>query len=383
MIYESLLVPHESPISLTEIKRALITYDKVILIHPEDRKLMPNAAFLPALAGRNAGSFNLYGNGPGEMGKRIGYDEQFERILQNCSEALNQNLLEVRSTYIDNTNPGDIYINGCVPMEGYPLFPPFVANIFYSLAKNRKLLINALGNNPTAYIKELDFSPNLSLEGADLTLKWGSGEYFVEPLPELDDFFQLEKHHLKILTAISQARIASFVKHAGYCEAKDLIPVFNRDVYGGIANTILSNASNCIENKSDIAAWKNRTGILDICHNEFMLDERLEQLSIDDVIKLRSKAWGKHAENREKFFSDVFDIASDIGDTAEFERRATELISKYRETASDLIAERAAFEFNVKCDLAKMILGGGVGAVGLISQLESPIASIGTTLAAA
>jgi len=51
MIYEALLVPHEAPPSLRDIKRALLTYDKVVMIDPADRELIPRNSFMTAIIG--------------------------------------------------------------------------------------------------------------------------------------------------------------------------------------------------------------------------------------------------------------------------------------------------------------------------------------------
>jgi hypothetical protein len=46
------------------------------------------------------------------------------------------------------------------------------------------------------------------------------------------------------------------------------------------------------------------------------------------------------------------------------------------------VREREKFGFQLKCELGSAVLGGGVTLIGLMSQLESPAASIGLTLPA-
>jgi len=45
MIYEAFLAPTENPSSAVEIKRALLTFDKVYISDPGDRDLFPPQAF--------------------------------------------------------------------------------------------------------------------------------------------------------------------------------------------------------------------------------------------------------------------------------------------------------------------------------------------------
>jgi hypothetical protein len=42
-----------------------------------------------------------------------------------------------------------------------------------------------------------------------------------------------------------------------------------------------------------------RSKVLEIAHNEYIDDSVLAQLSFDEVLSLRTKAWGKQAEARD------------------------------------------------------------------------------------
>ena len=44
--------------------------------------------------------------------------------------------------------------------------------------------------------------------------------------------------------------------------------------------------------------------------------------------------------------------------------------------------ERANLHFKIKCDIGMGVLGGGSAFSGLLTQLQSPLASMGVTLAA-
>lgn len=108
----------------------------------------------------------------------------------------------------------------------------------------------------------------------------------------------------------------------------------------------------------------------------------MDNLTIDEVIKLRSVAWGKQAEARELLFESVGAIAQDIEDNERFEKEAKSLVDGYKTVAGDLEAERTNLHFKIKCDIGIGVLGGGIGLAGLLTQLQSPFASMGLTLAA-
>ncbi len=74
MIYESLIAPSESPTSLMDIKKAILTYDKVILIDPADRDWMPTTLMDSAMMPTGFSVIGTSGPPVRPMGKRIAYD---------------------------------------------------------------------------------------------------------------------------------------------------------------------------------------------------------------------------------------------------------------------------------------------------------------------
>lgn len=158
MIYEALIVPHERPPSLLEIKRALLTYDKVILVDPRDRDLMPSTLFWSSITdlplGIAAGSVR-------PMGKSEGYDNEFYRVLKACSVAVGQNLVQVQSTYKVDDIPGGITL-GMVQTGGYPLDAATVLRCYRTMAASQDCLNDAIAGDMRDLRKEMN-----SWEGAD------------------------------------------------------------------------------------------------------------------------------------------------------------------------------------------------------------------------
>ena len=123
MIYEALLAPHESPITLREIKRALLTYDKLILIDPDDRDMMPSNAFMSTIMGMPLFGIDIGPIRP--MGKTSEYDEEFAKTLDICQRATKEGLIKVRSTYTKQA--AGQFTLGAVLTGGYPLNTQFVS----------------------------------------------------------------------------------------------------------------------------------------------------------------------------------------------------------------------------------------------------------------
>ncbi|MFK8328487.1 hypothetical protein M2D63_000515 [Pseudomonas sp. BJa5] len=363
MIYTALLAPHESPNSSLEIKRALLTYEKVLIIDPNDRDLIPSNSLASVLMG-----MPLFGMSMGDvrpMGKVQDYDERFERVIDGASEAVKQGLIEVCSTYQPHKS-GKVTIGG-VPLGGYPIDPSSVYWIYRAMASNQDFLASAVQDR--ADVQDLlSQSANISLPG--------SGDRGINDLPELPLFDQYEES-----TILARSRLAAFIKYAGYCEAKEIVPVFDSNIYGGIASQLLSNASAALRIADEDGELIRAGRVLELCHDEFIDDAALQNISIREVIKLRTSAWGRQAKSREELFSSVFELANENSRSSNFETTARELISNYKKTSEDLSLERKNLKFQIKCDLGKAALSL-TGAEGIISQLESPfVGAFGTVVA--
>jgi hypothetical protein len=368
MIYDALITPYEQPVSLREIKRALLTFDKVVLVDPADRELMPRTAYMSTIIG-----MPLFGIDTGPvrpMGKAAGYDERFERTIEFCKPAITQGLLEVRRTF---ETPTEFSIGG-VDTGGYPLNTVAVYALYRAMAESQEYLHAALGNQIELLESEHRLNPEIALKGqAD------NGVNEVLPLPMAEAGFARENP--EALTLIARGRLGGIVKYAGYCEAKGMVPVFNSHAYGPILAILLNRVRSFLQAGDRDGEYIRTSRVLNLAHDEFLLDERLDALSLDEVIKLRTRAWGNQATAREALFQAAYDIARDSVPSTDFESRVRVEIAKYKAESSDLLKERSSLKLSIKCDLGVAALGSGAAIVGNLSQIESPLPSIAMTLA--
>jgi hypothetical protein len=372
MIYNALLVPHESPTTEREVKRALLSYDRTVLIDPADRDLMPSNAVMSAVMG-----IPLFGiaMGPARlMSKAPNYDQEFEALIGNCRPAIQQGLLDVRSTYAKAAE-GRFTI-GAIDTGGYPLDTRFVFWLYRSMASDQQLLQSAIQGTPAGVRGQM-----VEYDDADHGL--GAADRAINNLPALPSLEGSLDDESKraALTNVARSRVGAIIKYSGYCEARDLIPVAPSPVYGHLLHRILDNARSVLRTADD-PAWYARTRVLQLCHEEFLPDEQLDALSIEQAIRLRTTAWGEQARARERLFQDVFSIAREIGEDSAFEERAAKRIKEYRAASEALLREREKLGLKIKCEIGAGLLGT-IGGLGLLSQVESPFASIGATLAAA
>lgn len=371
MIYQALLVPSERPTSLREIKRALLTYDRVIIADPNDRDIIPPNAFTAAVIGMPLFGFNAGSVRP--IGKVARYDEDTQQVLDECGAAVDQGLMAVEGTYT-REHERTLTI-GAVRLGGYPLDPRFVYWLYRSMAQDPELLRAAY----CASGLELTRTANQS----DL-LPAGIGDGAINDLPALPLVGdpEVSEREREALTLIARARIATFIKFAGYCEAKNLVPVVSHDIYGGIAERVFNNCRLVLGQPELDPQMVRATRILQLCHEEYLIDGRLDALTVSEVIRLRTTAWGEQASAREQVFMGMRALARCALDDGDFDLNARKLVHTYRLAASAVARERESLGVQIKCDLGAAVLAGGPTLVGLMSQLESPLASIGVTLAA-
>jgi hypothetical protein len=149
-----------------------------------------------------------------------------------------------------------------------------------------------------------------------------------------------------------------------------------------LASEIVGRATRYIdENAGDDEFWCNRERVLRVVHEEYVDDKILDQLSVEDVLKLRTVPWGEQAEAREELMQSAASLAKEAMCEADYDGAIRDRIRKYREKVEAVEHERKQLNFRVNCDVAKGILGVAAAAPGLVAALQTSI-GVGTTLLA-
>lgn len=376
MIYESLIAPTESITNLRDIKKALLTYDKVKLIDPSDRDVIPANSLLTAVFGMPP----IFGGSMGAvmpLGKKANYDNSFQRVIELCKPAVEEGLVEVISTY--NVAETNTFTIGRIPTGGYPLNPNLVFWVFREFSKNHDFLNAAINKDKSSLLSIKDKEQDISTTGI--------GSYKISNIPELPEIVDqnLDKDSRAFLSQIARARIASFIKYGGFCEQKNLIPIFPSDVYGDIAAQLINNINGLLSNQDNVGRfWLQRNRVLKLCHEEYLEDVQLDKMRIQDILKFRTRLWGDQAEAREELFNSISNLANDIEPDKIFNEKAVKCIKDYKKVASQLERERKTLKYQIKSDIAGGLLRvGGVGLSGeFLVQIESPFVSVAATLIA-
>ena len=207
MIRSAYLAPSEIPITDLQVKRALLTYDRVLIADPNDRDLFPPQAFLmamglPPFMGMNVGPVR-------PLAKSADYDRRFDQLIEQIDPARRQGLVDIISSY-DLTTSSQTTM-GAVLTGGYPLNPQLLLWAFRSIAREQSVLNAALEGDD-----QLMGLPDEQIEALSVGPAKADGGINDDPaLPLLER--SLARDHLReSLTLIARGRIAATMKSIGY-----------------------------------------------------------------------------------------------------------------------------------------------------------------------
>jgi hypothetical protein len=204
--------------------------------------------------------------------------------------------------------------------------------------------------------------------------------------PSPDVTFRIANENLREpLSNVARARIGHTIKLTGFCMTKGLVPHGAHQWHDSILRTFLRNSAEFIDRIAEVDPyWNHRNRALKLVHDEYLEVTRLDQLSVEDVLKLRTAAWGRQAEARDALFDAVGQIARNASEEADFDKAVFEQIRDYRQKAAEVEDERAALLFKVNCEVGKAVLAGGgaLTAAGAIATLGTGLGAAAALLAA-
>ena len=294
MIYEAFVAPTESPNTALEIKRALLTFDKVYIADPGDRDLFPPQAFMvaigmPPIMGINTGPVR-------PLGKIPDYDNRFDQLMSDIDIARRQGLIDVISSYDRSTS--DRATIGAVMMGNYPLNPQFMLWGYRNIARDNEVIRLAITGDDDLFSRTDDKIKSLAISqcGADGGI---NKDPAMSPLEG-----SLLRETLRIpLSSIARARLASVIKSIGFCAAKQMVPYFGKPSFASLAGRIALRANDVIDRvTSHDPFFASRAEVLRIAHEEYIDETILDKMSIDDMIALRTCAWGQWSNNETECF---------------------------------------------------------------------------------
>jgi len=375
-VRSTLLIPSERPPTLLDLKAALLTYDNVQLLDPDDRDLFPATGLGMALG--MPPIVSLPNSNPvRRIGKAPGYDDNFAAVIDAAKMAISQGSVSVVRTY---QPPAPGLRIGSVDLGGFPLDLPTLLLLFRTAAADPQLLAAALENDKWLLdVPERVWTVAEARGNADGTVN------NAPPLPDLT--FPIANEDLREpLSNIARARIGHTIKLTSFCMTQGLVPYGTHLWHDSILRSILRNSAKVIDRVAEIDPyWNYRNCVLRLTHDEYLDLARLDELSIEDVLKLRTAAWGRQAEARDALFDAAGEVAREASEESNFDKAVSEKIRDYRQKAAEVEDERAALRFKVNCEIGKAILGGAsaLTAAGAVTTLGTGLGVAAAMAAAA
>lgn len=336
MIANSIILPTEQPIDIHDIKRALLTYDKVYIPSPEDRELLPPNTYQNALfvsLGFSPMPFGMPDGPIKPLGKIDNYDEIFEKVIHECKGAISQGNIEILGApkYEQSVTFGATPVPDDTPN-------PIFTYINYRQISENPDFVNLMGKG----LEKLNLNNVKDLSKLSPTGRESEEQSVNDvkrPPKALLEKEGTDKDTIQLLSNLCHSRIGALVKYLGYSFNKQLHP-FTSDVgYANVISKLEYNFIGTVESiQSDeelIKKQKRLATLHNLILSEFIDPVKLDALDINQILKQRTKAWGKTQENRAKLITELNEIALDCGSDLKFERACETKFNDFLKVASD------------------------------------------------
>lgn len=335
MIANALLVPVESPPTLMEIKRTLLTYDNVYLFDPADRDMIPRHMFLNAYSGGLTPFAPDLPSPVRPMGKIKEYDDSFSSLFEAAQSATNSGHLQIyRPDTSNDPKPGLAWFRDPVPYF-YPGKYAFVTAHYRGLAYQREFLQLAMPSRNSLHALISDSSTDwesIAPGGLDDTpLAFESRGTNVKFYPDLASLYDGDCAIDLSLNNLARNRLGSFTRAAMEAHESGL-NVITSD--RGIQR-VLNKLSSYVDFK-DVAESSDRFEQLQLLNrvsrivvSEYVDDDLINSKSFPEILKLRDRAWGKERENRIKLMGEIREMAATSSNEAGFEHQVRKALDKY------------------------------------------------------
>jgi hypothetical protein len=328
------LISTERPPLTLDVKRALLTFDQVNMSAPEDREPIDPTLF-SAVTNKGKWPPGLVMGGSTDpvlrLGKIAGYDEAFAQMLDECRAASDQGSLVVRTTV---HTPGErIVLAGRVS----PKIITRASNtmlLFWHLAARQDVLLAACRGLPgEGTLRTLDLA-TLAPGGAALG-------HAVDGAPSVADLNdgKVSAEIAAAVQKIAAARLGCMIKHLTLCDEAGFHP--SSSDTGMVAllelfqsESVLTLAS-VLQDNAQAETIRRAVRVERVVLSESVSDTTLGKMSVAEVLRLRTKAWGRAGEARAAFFSAVRKLAEEHPDDSAFDRAVREVVDSYKRESAE------------------------------------------------
>jgi hypothetical protein len=361
----ALLIPRERPPDLVELKKALLTFDRVFLFEPADREVIPPATLMMAASGGMM-PIGLQTHPVLPLGKAPGFEAEFESVAAAIDFGKAEGLIETIVPPPDLS--GRLYI-GNVPVGPDTPNSAFVLGVLRHFATDQEMLNDAVA---TAFpLADLD---DAALEALAPN---GSGHQEINTLPSPVMYGgPVPSEALReVVTRLARARLGAVVRALATAHNKKLQPIADDQ---GLASVIqrmshrLETIDAALPGEEDDHRLLDRLGRLHrIVLTESFVGSSLDTIPLEDLMRLRTKAWGNSQQHRQRLLETLRHLALEEESAQAFEVRCRQELDNYRRSREQAQHDWTNLRIKVECTI-------GAAASGMTSGVVQKILGTGS-----
>lgn len=277
-LYNALLMPTEEPPSELAIKRALLTYDKILIPDRNETHLIPNGVI-----NDDYGNMSISYSQFAPYARVKNYEEEWDNLMNKYSILVSKDLLQVVNIDFYNNLP-------------YRL----IRHAYHWYAGNKELVNIASKTVPFPANDDKIFAEQKLMLRDGLyygfEIKPSNVSYSVNHYPKMIKLDIKDEVRSNYITHVSMLKIGQVIKYLLYCNQNGINPVIVDKSQKKIIDKIYEYNKCPHDSFVNLPIIKNTNmdivGIIEkFVFNEIIDPQALEEMSLKDVINLRNKTW--------------------------------------------------------------------------------------------
>lgn len=343
----TLILPTETCVTSDVLKRALLNYDKVFLKNPADRDFVGGGDVLGLMSGLRVG-FTWGQDAAKPLGKEKDHDVKFKKILQEFKLAIDEGSLVVMGMPDGIYNPS----NSISLLHSVPPINAFVYNNYRKMLAEEDFIQAASRGINRDWLNDNDYD-ELAPKGVEDTA------YRTDGAPDNKKIYTgrvRSDEERVVLTRMIYARIASMARNLVLCDVHGLAPFTTNIGYSAVLQKLQSNFSNLVaevfEGTRDIDDLDLIGKSEKVAFSDFLNQDKINYLTVKQVLKLRTRLWGRYNENKTELEKYLISVALESKDVDEFSKKVKAQFEKLLKDSRDYIHERNTLGIKIALTVA-------------------------------
>lgn len=303
------------------------------------------------------------------LGKAPGFDDEYEQVAAAIAFGKAEGVVEMLVPPPDMS--GQLTI-------GYPDMGPDTPNshgvltVLRHLATDQEFLNDAVSTAvPLAGLATDDLEA-LAPGGM------GHNEISTMPAPVSYQGALPSEEFRELVTRMARARIGAVVKSLSVAHKKQLTPIADDPGIAAIVGRLSERfriMENRLEPDDEERLLLDRLGRLHhVLLQETYIGEDLDHVPMEDILRLRTKAWGESQRYRNRLFEVLHEIALEERDARNFDTRCRNELEGYRNARGQIQHDWTNVRVKIECGIGAALATSGSGVIQKLfgtSSLES------------